>query len=64
MNRCARMGLKAAEISVSQDAAAGYEHPMYEPLWAAAQDLQMPVSLHVAANKKPFATSASAIVVF
>jgi len=64
MNRCARMGLKAAEISVSQDAVAGYEHPMYEPLWAAAQDLQMPVSLHVAANKKPFATSASAIVDF
>jgi predicted TIM-barrel fold metal-dependent hydrolase len=24
-----------------------YDHPMYEPLWAAAQDLDMPLSLHV-----------------
>ena len=26
-----------------------YDHPMYEPLWAAAQDLAMPLSLHVSA---------------
>jgi predicted TIM-barrel fold metal-dependent hydrolase len=24
-----------------------YDHPIYEPLWAAAQDLEMPLSLHV-----------------
>jgi len=54
MERCARMGFKTAMISVGQDADRGYDHPMYDPIWSASEDLQMPVSLHVAASKKNF----------
>jgi predicted TIM-barrel fold metal-dependent hydrolase len=28
-----------------------YDHPMYEPLWAAAQDLAMPLSLHTGTRR-------------
>ena len=28
-----------------------YDHTMYEPFWAAAQDLDAPISLHVATNR-------------
>jgi predicted TIM-barrel fold metal-dependent hydrolase len=55
MGRCAKMGLKAAMISISQDADSGYNQPLYAPLWSASEDLRMPISLHVAASKKNFA---------
>ena len=29
-----------------------YDSPEYEPLWAAAQDLNMPVSLHTATSRE------------
>src|SRR6266487_4575818 len=28
-----------------------YDRPEYEPFWAAAQDLNMPLSLHIATNR-------------
>jgi hypothetical protein len=28
----------------------GYNNPMYEPLWAAAQDLDIPLGMHIATN--------------
>lgn len=54
MERCAKMGLRAAMISISQDADAGYTQPMYDPIWSASEHLRMPISLHVAASKKNF----------
>ncbi|HEV3111423.1 MAG TPA: amidohydrolase family protein [Candidatus Binataceae bacterium] len=54
MERCAKMGLKAAMISISQDTDRGYNHPLYDPIWSASEDLAMPISLHVAASKKNF----------
>jgi predicted TIM-barrel fold metal-dependent hydrolase len=46
LQRAARMGLAGAMIPL-RPMQHRYDHPMYEPLWAAAQDLEMPLSLHV-----------------
>jgi predicted TIM-barrel fold metal-dependent hydrolase len=51
MQRCRKLGFQGAMISVNQDANEGYEHRRYDPLWSAAEDLRMPISLHVEANK-------------
>src|SRR5262249_15613845 len=29
----------------------GYDNPIYEPLWAAAQDLDIPLGMHIATNR-------------
>ena len=47
LERCARMGLVGAMISVAPPPGRSYDSPEYEPFWAAAQDLQAPLSLHV-----------------
>src|SRR5882757_6659967 len=39
LQRCARMGLAGGMITVYPPEGKGYDSPMYEPLWAAAQDL-------------------------
>jgi predicted TIM-barrel fold metal-dependent hydrolase len=46
MQRAARLGLAGAMIPL-RPMDKRYDHPDYEPLWAAAQDLAMPLSLHV-----------------
>ena len=40
-------------ITVAPAEDRSYDHTMYEPFWAAAQDLDMPISLHVATNRPP-----------
>ena len=52
LQRCARMGMRGAMISIAQNP--GYGSPVYDPLWSAAEDLQIPLSLHVAASRKGF----------
>jgi predicted TIM-barrel fold metal-dependent hydrolase len=47
MERCANLGLAGALIPVYPPEERGYDSPEYEPLWAAAQDLGMPLSLHI-----------------
>jgi hypothetical protein len=39
LQRCAKMGMPGAMISIVQSP--GYDSPVYEPLWSAADDLQM-----------------------
>ncbi len=51
LERCANMGLAGGMITVYPPANRGYNLPEYEPLWAAAQDLQMPLGLHIATNR-------------
>ena len=51
MERCVGMGLSGAMISVYPPEGREYYSPEYEPLWAAAQDLGVPLSLHVASNR-------------
>jgi predicted TIM-barrel fold metal-dependent hydrolase len=46
LERCARLGLKGAMIWCSPPADQPYSSELYDPFWAAAQDLDMPVSLH------------------
>ena len=47
LTRCAKMGLKGAMIWGSAPADRPYYSALYDPFWAAAQDLEMPLSLHV-----------------
>ena len=50
--RCREKGLAGAMISVLPPADRGYDRPLYEPLWSAAVDLDMPLSMHVATGRQ------------
>ena len=52
LERCAKMGLVGAMIPVYLGWGIYYEEPQYEPLWAAAQDLDVPLSLHLSTNRQ------------
>ena len=51
MERCAKMGLVGAMITVYPPEDRSYASSEYESLWAAAQDLGMPLSLHIGTNR-------------
>ena len=51
LERCARMGLVGAFIPVYPLADRPYRHAIYEKLWWTAQDLQIPLLLHIATNR-------------
>ena len=51
LERCANLGFVGAMISIYPPEGRTYDKPEYEPLWAAAQDLRMPISLHIATNR-------------
>ena len=58
MRRCASTGMfRTAQISINQEAGHGYDDPEWDPLWATAEELGMPLSLHVAGSKKSFAVT-------
>jgi predicted TIM-barrel fold metal-dependent hydrolase len=46
LGRCAKMGLKGAMIWCSPPENQPYSSEMYDPFWATAQELRMPLSLH------------------
>src|SRR4029434_1810207 len=46
LERCAKRGLKGATIWASPPDDRPYSAPIYDPFWAAAQELAMPLSLH------------------
>ncbi len=46
LERCAGRGLKGAMIMASPPEPGDYSDPKYDPFWAAAQQLNMPLSLH------------------
>ena len=52
LERTAKMGLVGAMISEYPPEAQRYDIPDYEPFWAAAQDLNMPLSLHTATSRE------------
>ena len=54
LERSAKMGLVGAMISEYPPEDHRYELPEYEPFWAAAQDLNMPLSLHTATKRESF----------
>ncbi|MEE8304667.1 MAG: amidohydrolase family protein [Candidatus Tectomicrobia bacterium] len=51
MERCARLGMVGVFIPVYPLPERPYTHDCYERLWATAQDLQMPLLLHIATNR-------------
>jgi predicted TIM-barrel fold metal-dependent hydrolase len=51
MNRTRRLGLSGAMIPTAAPPESRYDSPRYERLWAAAQDLEMPLSMHLGANR-------------
>jgi predicted TIM-barrel fold metal-dependent hydrolase len=51
LQRARRRGLAGAMITVYPAEERSYDRPEYEPFWAAAQDLDMPLSLHIATNR-------------
>mgnify|MGYP001969824153 CR=1 FL=1 len=51
LKRCAEIGLCGAMISVSPRQGETYDQPIYDPFWATAQDLDIPLSLHVSTNR-------------
>ena len=51
LERCAKMGFVGAMMTVYPIEGRSYDRPEYEPLWAAAQDLGMPLSLHINTNR-------------
>ena len=51
LERCAQMGLAGGMITVYPPEGKRYLLPDYEPLWAASQDLQMPLGLHAGTNR-------------
>ena len=48
MQRCAKLGLIGATIPIKPLPDRTYDSPVYDPLWAAAQDLNMPLTIHSA----------------
>jgi predicted TIM-barrel fold metal-dependent hydrolase len=51
MARCRELGLAGAMISVLPPADRPYDLPLYEPLWSAAVELDMPLAMHVATGR-------------
>ena len=54
MERARKMGLIGAMITVAPRDDQLYDQPVYEQMWAASQDLDMPLSLHAATNRVGF----------
>ncbi len=51
LERAREMGLAGSMISVYPSPGKQYDQPEYEPFWAAAQDLDMPISFHTATQR-------------
>ncbi|WP_179131487.1 amidohydrolase family protein [Candidatus Entotheonella palauensis] len=51
LERTRKLGLAGAMITVYPHPEHAYSRPEYEPFWAAAQDLGMPLSMHITTNR-------------
>ena len=51
LERCAKMGLVGTMITTYPPEGRSFDSPEYEPLWAAAEEFEMPLSLHAATNR-------------
>ena len=51
IQRCKRIGLVGALVSVFPGLEKRYLNPEYEPFWAAAADMKMPLALHIGTNR-------------
>ena len=53
LRRARKLGLVGALIPVFPDGTQPYQDPVYEPFWATAAELEMPISLHLATERRP-----------
>ena len=51
LERAAKMGMGGAMISVYPRAGEEYTSPLYDPFWAAAEDVGLPISLHIGTGR-------------
>ena len=51
LSRARKLGLRAAVITVHPPSGRGYHSQEYEPLWAMAEELDMPLCLHSGSNR-------------
>ena len=51
MEHCAKRGHRGIMITIQPLRGMSYDRPEYESVWAAAQDLALPISLHVTTNR-------------
>ena len=58
MKRSRDLGLAGAMITVLPPADEAYDQPRYEPVWAAAVDLDLPLSMHVATGRRMLSADA------
>jgi predicted TIM-barrel fold metal-dependent hydrolase len=59
LERCAKLGLKGAMIWCSPPKDQPYSSDIYDPFWAAAEEMKMPVSLHAITGMGESQTSLS-----
>jgi predicted TIM-barrel fold metal-dependent hydrolase len=52
LRRCAKLGLRSAMICGAPTSDKPYHSRIYDPFWAAAQELDMPISLHLVTGRK------------
>jgi predicted TIM-barrel fold metal-dependent hydrolase len=52
LERCAKKGLRGVLIWGAPPEDKPYSDPVYDPFWAAAQDLDMPLSLHILTGRR------------
>ena len=52
LRRCKELGLAGAMITVNPDGARPYHDRYYNPFWGTAEELGLPVSLHVATERR------------
>ncbi len=52
LERCAKKGLRGAMIWISPPDDRPYTHPDYDPLWTAAQEMDLPLSLHILTGRQ------------
>jgi predicted TIM-barrel fold metal-dependent hydrolase len=64
VERCAKLGLRGAMISIASESGHHYPDAIYDPLWSVLAEAGMPVSLHVAASNTYFANTGNQLVDF
>jgi len=64
LERCARMGMRGAMVSIDGEEERSYAHPDYDRLWRAAEKHNVPISLHVAASTHSYQRCGNAFADF
>jgi predicted TIM-barrel fold metal-dependent hydrolase len=64
LERCVDMGLRGAMITIGQQSGESYGDARFEKFWSAAESLEVPISLHVAATETSWTSTGSMFVDF